>query len=211
MRTAISPRITLLIIAALFILPLLLAWMMYIGTVEFEPVSTRNMGTLVRPPQQIDWQQAMFPGSGEDSGLKNNLSSAELQEHWVILYPVPPICAADCQNRASSLRQIHLAAGRHQPRLRVALMLGEEGREEAIEMLESIYANFILITDPSGKLQKAVAAARATITGAPNEMGDSYLIDPLGNIMMHYAADANPNHIKQDLKRLLTWSKLDAQ
>jgi cytochrome oxidase Cu insertion factor (SCO1/SenC/PrrC family) len=38
-----------------------------------------------------------------------------------------------------------------------------------------------------------------------------YLIDPLGNIMMYYAADADPNHIRQDLKRLLTWSKLDEQ
>jgi hypothetical protein len=41
--------------------------------------------------------------------------------------------------------------------------------------------------------------------------GDIYLIDPLGNIMMYYAADADPNHIRKDLKRLLTWSKLDEQ
>jgi len=28
---------------------------------------------------------------------------------------------------------------------------------------------------------------------------------------MYYAADADPNHIRKDLKRLLTWSKLDEQ
>ncbi len=38
-----------------------------------------------------------------------------------------------------------------------------------------------------------------------------YLIDPPGNIMMYYTADADANHIRQDLKRLSTWSKLDEQ
>ena len=36
-----------------------------------------------------------------------------------------------------------------------------------------------------------------------------YLIDPLGNIMLFYAAGFDPNDLKKDLKRLLTWSKLD--
>jgi hypothetical protein len=29
--------------------------------------------------------------------------------------------------------------------------------------------------------------------------------------MMTYKGEADPNNIKQDLKRLLTWSKLDEQ
>ena len=41
--------------------------------------------------------------------------------------------------------------------------------------------------------------------------GSTYLIDPLGNIMMSYAAGFDPNDLKRDLKRLLTWSKLDEQ
>ena len=39
--------------------------------------------------------------------------------------------------------------------------------------------------------------------------GQTYLVDPLGNIMMAYEAGSDPNHLKKDLKRLLTWSKLD--
>ena len=41
--------------------------------------------------------------------------------------------------------------------------------------------------------------------------GSLYLLDPLGNIMMFYAAGFDPNDLKKDLKRLLTWSKLDEQ
>jgi glutathione peroxidase-family protein len=39
----------------------------------------------------------------------------------------------------------------------------------------------------------------------------AYLIDTLGNIIMVYEAGAGPNHLRQDVKRLLTWSKLDEQ
>jgi hypothetical protein len=39
----------------------------------------------------------------------------------------------------------------------------------------------------------------------------AYLIDTLGNIMMAYEAGADPNHLRHDVKRLLTWSKLDEQ
>ena len=41
--------------------------------------------------------------------------------------------------------------------------------------------------------------------------GSTYLIDPLGNIMLFYAAGYDPNDLKSDLQRLLTWSKLDEQ
>ena len=68
--------------------------------------------------------------------------------------------------------------------------------------LRSIYPEFHLISDPSGKLG-------ARLEQAAGGKGSTYLIDPLGNIMMYYEAGADPNYLKQDLKRLLTWSKLD--
>jgi cytochrome oxidase Cu insertion factor (SCO1/SenC/PrrC family) len=51
----------------------------------------------------------------------------------------------------------------------------------------------------------------AALKQAAKGKGRVYLIDPLGNIMMAYESGADPNHIRQDLKRLLTWSKLDEQ
>ena len=38
----------------------------------------------------------------------------------------------------------------------------------------------------------------------------TYLIDPVGNIIMSYPADSDPTGIRKDLKRILTWSKADA-
>ena len=44
MKFRISPRLALVIIASMFLLPLALAWLMYSGALEFNPVSTRNLG-----------------------------------------------------------------------------------------------------------------------------------------------------------------------
>ena len=216
MKFSISPKLALLIITAMFVLPLVLAWLMYSGSLNFEPGSTRNLGMLVEPPLQINWQEVLAVQQQQDMDQPPGSGPDLLLEHWVILYPVPEPCESSCQQRAASLRQIHLAAGRHQSRVRLALMLGDTNPQESVALLHGIYPKFTLIRDPGGTLNNALVTVRG---GALGEMTakdrlatDSiYLIDPLGNIMMYYAAEADPNHIKQDLKRLLTWSKLDEQ
>ncbi len=86
MKNKISPRISLLIIAAIFLLPLLLAWFMYNGTIQYKPAATRNFGQLVEPPLPLHWQDVtMVPVNGSTpSG-----AAEAFKNHWVILYPVP--------------------------------------------------------------------------------------------------------------------------
>ena len=197
----LSPRTSLLIIAALFLLPLLLAWFMYSGAIEYKPSSTRNFGQLVEPPLPMAWEDTvLMPGVVEsDSGVSQVFS-----DHWVILYAVPDPCLELCFQEVTSLRQIHRASGRHQARVRIALLMREPSSEELETSLLDTYSQFHLISDPSGKLS-------ARLEQATGGEGSAYLIDPLGNIMMFYASGADPNHLKQDLNRLLTWSKLDKQ
>ncbi len=211
MNYSISPRLTLLIIAAMFLLPLMLAWLMYSGTLSYEPGSGRNLGTLIKPPVLIDWHDVNRVKRQKDTQPALTTAADELLEHWVILYPVPAICDAACQQRVSSLRQIHRATGRHQSRVRLALLLDDTSPGETAKTLQAMYEKFTLIRDPCASLSKALAAIPAGTPGMSATKGDIYLIDPLGNIMMYYAADADPNHIRKDLKRLLTWSKLDEQ
>jgi hypothetical protein len=52
MKPQLPPRVALVIIAAIFILPLVAAWLMFTGVIEFRPGATRNLGQLV-PPRPI--------------------------------------------------------------------------------------------------------------------------------------------------------------
>jgi hypothetical protein len=199
MKPRLSPRASLVIIAALFLLPLLLAWFMYSGAIDYKPSSTRNFGQLVEPPLPMAWDDTVLipPAVEPESGAAQAFS-----DHWVILYTVPDPCLEACFGEVTSLRQIHLASGRHQDRIRIALLMQEPISDELETSLRNTYSKFHFISAPTGLLS-------ATLEQAAGGEGSTYLIDPLGNIMMFYAAGADPNHLKQDLKRLLTWSKLD--
>ena len=211
MKFSLSPRLALLIIAAMFLLPLLLAWLMYSGSLDFRPSLTRNLGTLVEPPVPVDWSVTAMLAGEANLPARFEQSKGVFSEHWVILQPVPAVCNDSCLRKVSDLRQIHLAAGRQQLRIRLALLLEDSSPAGQAQSLLAIYPQFHLIRDPSGLLWGALGKIQQNLSTQAGPVKGVYMIDPLGNIMMYYAAGSDPNHIKQDLKRLLTWSKLDKQ
>ena len=117
------------------------------------------------------------------------------------MHQVPKTCGDSCRETVTSLRQVHRSTGRNQSRIRMVLVSENPDPQQAGE-LQSIYPVFQVV-----QLNPALSANLQTIPGSTE--GSTYLIDPLGNIMMSYAAGADPNDLKKDLKRLLTWSKLD--
>lgn len=200
MTSKLSPRIALIIIAGLFVLPLALAWLMYSGAIDYQPAETRNLGALVEPP---------VPAAIESLDVRdmNGQPAGDWSEHWMVLYATPEPCEADCLADAAGLRQVHRAAGRNQQRIRL-LLLGP-GAQSQSGALGELYPAFLLASDAGGSVTAALDAVSAA-QGASTP-GSLYLLDPLGNIMMFYAAGFDPNDLKKDLKRLLTWSKLDEQ
>lgn len=200
MKFKLSPRVALVVIAGLFVLPLALAWLMYSGAVDYQPAETRNLGELVEPPVPLAIETL-------DVRAESGQPAADWSPHWLVLYAAPEPCAAACLADAEGLRQVHRAAGRNQSRIRL-LLLGP-GAIEQSGTLRELYPAFLLASDPAGSVTatlQSVSVARDAVMA-----GSLYLIDPLGNIMMFYAAGFDPNDLKKDLKRLLTWSKLDEQ
>lgn len=207
MTSRLSTRLSLLFIAALFFLPLALAWMMYTGAIDFEPASTRNLGELVQPPVPMDWDAEVE----WISPVEPDASPAEVfLEHWVILHVVDAPCDDACLQQITSLRQVHKAAGRNQSRIRLALLMpGNSSADETAEAASDIYSAFRLLRSLPAGLSRTLSELPTAPATANDIGGSSFLVDPLGNIMMSYAAGSDPNNLKKDLKRLLTWSKLD--
>lgn len=198
MKFTLSPRAALVLIFAMFIGPLLVAWLMYSGTISYQPGETRNYGTLVQPAVPIDWTQL-----SSLEGVSETTPAEAFLTHWVVLHPVAADCDKGCINRAISLRQVHKASGRQAIRIRLALLIPPGTDTSKLAALQDIYGEFMLVTSADGAFQ-------ARLDSVSNQ-AENYLIDPLGNIMMYYAVGSDPNDLKQDLKRLLTWSKLDEQ
>jgi len=194
----LSPRVALLVITALFVLPLVAAWLMYSGAIEFEPAETRNLGTLVEPPVPVSLEGLVPADPARDPAF-------ESARHWTIVHALPAACGPACEDAVTALRQVHRAAGREQTRLRILVVHSARAEIDA-ERIGAIYPLFLLARDADG----ALLGELGRIAGG-DAAGNSYLLDPLGNIMMLYRAGYDPNDLKADLKRLLTWSKLDEQ
>ena len=111
----LSPRVSLVVIAALFLLPLAAAWLMYSGVIDFEPGDTRNLGELVEPPVPVDLDGLVPADPARDP-------TTELPRHWAIVHVVPADCGPDCEATVTALRQVYVAAGRNQSRLRILLL-----------------------------------------------------------------------------------------
>ena len=193
-----SPRLALVIIAAIFVVPLVAAWLMYTGVIDYDPVETRNLGALVQPPVPVSLDGLEFAHGGEQE-------PGELGAHWIVLLALPEPCTRSCLETVTGLRQVHRAAGRNQSRIRL-LAVGKLPGDTAKE-LHGIYPHLYLASDLEGGLTSTLQDVAAAHGGQVED--SAYLIDPLGNIMLFYAAGFDPNDLKKDLKRLLTWSKLD--
>jgi hypothetical protein len=199
MQARLSSRLTLLIVATMFLLPLVLAWLMITGVVQLGPMATRNAGRLVQPPVPVAVEE-LRSELGADP-----LPTAQLEGRWLLLYVLPRPCETACITVVTGLRQVHRATGRHQPRIRI-LLLGY-GRDAAV--LSDIYDSFVLVRDPTGDLTKSLQTIVEAQQPGADVAGSAFLVDPLGSVMLYYPAGSDLNGLKQDLQRLMEWSKQD--
>lgn len=186
--SAANPKVTLIVLFALFIVPLVAAWLMYSGVIDFRPGETSNRGDLVQPPVPAQWP--------------DGANSLNLARHWVLVYPVSFSCAAPCRNTLTGLRQVKRALGRDGDRLRIVALNAQESSKTLVESIGAIDPGIMIVEGAATLEQQLEAIADGTGT---------YLVDPLGNVMMHYPPDFDANLIRLDLDHLLKYGKTDPQ
>lgn len=184
-------QFTLLGIFALFLGPVILVMLMRSSWWQYQPSGLKNHGQLLQPPVHLPLNK-----------------TEAIDRKWVILYRLEQACDQDCIEQVTSLRQIHRAAGRKRQHLAVVLLSKNVPESSQRLRLEAIYANFIWINDTGGT---AMATLDTINLGGVQGSGQSnsfhtYILDPMLNVILAYGADADPNDIHKDLKRLLKWS-----
>ena len=196
----ISPRVILLAIMTLFILPLALAWILYTNPFRGQMNNSGNLGRLVLPIVPLQWTGASIVAPSN--------AHQTLEGFWVIIYILPPHCEEPCLKQVAELRQLHRATGRNRDRVKIVL-LSEPAFDPLLRHdLLSLYSGFNLASLPSAEFAGSLRQADHNSSPA-GSAAVFYLVDPLGNIMMTYSGDEGPGKMSKDLKTLLTWSKLD--
>ncbi len=170
-----------LIIGLLFLIPLLLAVWFYTHK-TWLPSRSLNHGQLINPPPSLE---------------QLSINPRALQHRWAILYIHTPSCDSICQKDLYNIRQIQRALGKDTNRLQrvfVTLQPGTVDAQLQKELMESQTLYWRI--DPT-QFAKVLGQTKTF-----------YVVDPLGNIVLSYATDSNPEWILDDLKYLMGVSSI---
>jgi peroxiredoxin len=184
-------QLTLIGIFALFMGPVLLVILMRSSWWQYQPGGLKNHGYLVQPPVKLQLDQT--PGS---------------DRKWLVLYVMEQPCEQECIDEVTALRQVHRATGRRGEHLAIGLLSKTTIDTRLKTKLVAIYPEFNLLTDSAGGAVASLEAINESMqAGQPGlNNAHTYILDPMLNVILAYTADASPNDLHKDLKRLLKWS-----
>jgi hypothetical protein len=186
---------TLALLAALFVVPLALAFFTYYGT-SWRPLSRVNHGELITPARALPASaltQVLPPPPAAPATLFRN--------EWSLVYIGNGSCPDACRQALYVMRQTRLSLNNDMTRVaRVFLVTAECC---AREFLEHEHAGLVV-------LEAAGPGAQALLAQFPaaERAHTLFVVDPLGNLMMSYDARENPRGLLEDLKKLLRLSHI---
>lgn len=121
---------------------------------------------------------------------------APLRGKWVLVTFDPAACPPACERKLYVVRQVRLALGKDAARIE-RLWLLSDARQPSARLVAAIEGAHIV--PATTELRRAFPGEAAA---------HIYLVDPLGNLMMRYPADADPSRMIKDLERLLKYSSI---
>jgi cytochrome oxidase Cu insertion factor (SCO1/SenC/PrrC family) len=183
-------RMIFLMMAIFFIIPILVVVLMY--KFDWKPTG-QSMGELIRPPRLID-------ASLELKDYKGNPAHAFSSEKWSMVY-IAEQCDAVCMTKLHDMRQIHVSTYKDMLRVQRVLIT----RQTEVEDVMAKFPDMLVINQPSQSIEKLMEVFTG---GNPQELNlhRTYLVDPLGHVMMQYSQESPAAHIRKDLTRLLKFS-----
>lgn len=157
---------------------------------------------LWRPTQFVNHGELLEARPAPDEALTllegAALRPSELRGEWVLVVADQAVCDAQCARKLTHIRQVYLAQGRNQDRVERLWLITDAGKPDAA----------LLALHPELRVARAEGSALVASLPAERSVADYvYVIDPLGNLMMRFDADADPRLMLRDVSRLLRHSK----
>jgi hypothetical protein len=196
---------TLAVLAALFLLPLALAFFTYYGT-DWRPAARVNHGQLITPARPLP--DMALPrislGAVASAPAPDTAGSAAVplfRKRWSLVYVGGGDCDAACREALYVMRQTRLALNNNMTRV------------ERVFLVVSACCDRTYL----GREHAGLEVLDATVPGAQRLLGEFpapgrehtvFVVDPLGNLVMSFDARENPRGLLQDLQKLLRLSHI---
>lgn len=181
-------RVQLLLVAAVFLGPLVLATWLYFAGQDMTPVGRTNNGVLLEPIVNLVEVLPVSPLHPAGDG------------HWSLIYANQAACDEACEYSLYTLRQSRLMLGKEMDRLVRVFLRGDTAPDTVL--LAEEHEGLITLQDSS--LNDLLENKKP----AELESGGYYLVDPLGNLVLYFPPDIDPSAMVGDIKHLLELSRI---
>ncbi|MFX1671189.1 cytochrome c oxidase subunit I [Paraburkholderia sp. A2WS-5] len=154
-----------------------------------------SYGTLIEPQRTIP-STLMVTG---DDGREVPLDS--LKGHWLMISVDGGACGQACAQKLYFMRQVRATQGAERERVVTVWLRTDDAPVPAV--VKTAY--------PDTRMLRADSVSVAAWLPATDKTKDTdhiYLVDPNGNLMMRFPEQPDPSRIKQDVTKLLKWSRI---
>ncbi|MGE5241412.1 MAG: SCO family protein [Bacteroidota bacterium] len=194
-----SSRRTILLLALMFALPVIVAYVLYYG--GWRPGATGNYGELVQPARPLE-DAALTTLDGKA------LRFSELHGKWTLIAFSASSCLSPCERNLYKMRQVIAAQGENATRAQSVLVVTDGKAPDRLRDEVRDYPKTRVVIGPDDQVSK-LARQFALPAGSPlDNLNRIYLVDPLGNFVMSYPADADPSGMRKDLAHLMKISQI---
>ncbi len=184
-----------LAILAISLLPVVGAWWFLQKWQEGGEFEVGNYGELIVPARPL-----------KETTLKTlegkALTVSELKGKWTLVIFGPAKCNEICQQNLYETRQIRLATGQDMRRVQRLWLTDDVNSVGNQEWLKEQHPDLLIASEGESRVG---FVDQFVLPKVPDPLAAQrvYIIDPIGNLMISYPPEEAPEHILDDLNRLL--------
>ena len=179
-----------------FVAPVALAYIMFFFV---DVKSFVNHGEILSPIVHI----VDFKLTNEKNEI---IPKAELTYKWRLVSFVGKNCNEACEKRLYDTRQIHTSLGKNQHRLNRMFIHLEPAGEALTKLIAKTHEDVIRVNGDKQAIIDALGINISDDVGISNN--ETYIMDPMGNVMMRFTQDQPNKEFLYDLKKLLKASQI---
>jgi hypothetical protein len=167
----------------------------YLAYYVIKPQGRTNYGALLDP------RAYPIPALGSTTLDGQPVALDSYRGKWIMLQVNGADCDDACTKKLYHMRQLRLTQGKDRDRVERVWLITDNKPLETQLMREY---------DGTRMIRAKPELVQAWLPAEPNTTVTDhiYMIDPLGNLMMRFPKDADPNKIKKDLSKLLKASRI---
>lgn len=193
-----SARRRLLLVAAVFAAPIVLSYVLFFS--GWRPEGDSAHGELITPARPLaEMELKTLDGAA--------VAVSSLRARWTLVYFGSSECDSACERALYHMRQVIATQGRETHRLRAAMIVTDARTLGTLRNQLKDYPDMLALTATRENLERFTRDFELPVGGALAGLHRIYVVDPLGNLMMSYPADADPSGMRKDLARLLRYSQ----